>query len=215
MAGPFSFLSDLAGIGSVALGAYGLLSRPKKPPGYDEMIAAQARAREISDMLSNPSHSGFQRLVGEEEQRINADTAKMVNQIVIANRRAQRRGGAFFANPERQDESMASLLLRSREGARSKASAKVRENLMASLTGNTQAGAQAREVASTGDLLNQRRRQNLFGGAEMGLKGLDYLGRDRTPPPTRYRDIEWFGPRYNVRLPSPSRRSGDYPYAYE
>ena len=212
MAGPFSFLSNLAGIGSLALGAYGMLRRERRPAGYDEMIAAQAQARQISDMISNPNNAQFQQLVGEEEQKSNADTARMVNSIIIANRRAQRRGGAFFANPERQDETMASLLLRSREASRGKAMEKVRANLQASLTGNTQAYTAASGVASTADLMQQRRRQNLFGGAELGVRALDYLGRDRTPSPSRAGDIAWWGPRRQpIRLPAP----GDYPYAYE
>jgi hypothetical protein len=168
----FDWLSGAAALGSAVVGAASLFDDNDPPEGSRELSESARRAREISDILSNPNDPRFLSMVDTEEDRIRGDFAGALKQLRVANQRATARGGAPMLNPERRDESIAQAAARGLEDARSRA----RDNARAYLTAAAQANqmsmggfANVANIDARTDALSRMSRANglqaLFGGA--------------------------------------------------
>jgi len=177
----FDWLQGAAAAGSLVAGVTSLLDDPDPPQGSAELMEGSRRAREISDILSNPNDPRFLQLVDQEEGRIRGDFASSLKQLRIANQRATARGGAPMLNPERRDETMARATAWGMEEARNRARENARAYLMASAQANQMSMGGFAQSAGIDGGLNSLNRMNRANAMQAAFGGAYALGQ---PAPT-------------------------------
>lgn len=119
-------IGDIIDIGQAGVGIAGLFKKQKVP---GEIRSALSTNRSIANALMNPDDSMFQRLVGQEEDRIRREFAGALQQLMVANRRSTARGTNLL-NPERRDEALAMATARGHEEAQDQARQAARRYLL-------------------------------------------------------------------------------------
>lgn len=171
--GWFSF-GDALGGANLALGAYGLFSgsqNSKKAAKQAEQEAQRIRA--ISDDIANEGPM-FQAQYNSQKGRIDRDFANNIKTLRTRSQRdIARTGGVGFLTPERQDEAIASSLLRGQIDNQEMAKNKAREVLLNSIG----VAQQTQAMRNQANQYQQQGQQQLYGGLSSLLYGANALGQ--------------------------------------
>lgn len=152
--------------GPVALGLGFMQNRRKVPlpQGYNEAYQASQRADQLTQAL-DPSSPYFQRLAGEESDRIRRDFAEGIRQAIVQNNRARARGQiGLFVNPERRDEAIAGATANAFTQAQEQARNNARNYIMAQIQANNAASGSFGRLLGPGtynQAVNQQRGANV------------------------------------------------------
>lgn len=172
-----SFLSDLAGVGSFAVGVASLFDKERKPEGLDDFRMAAQRNRDISDQLMNPNDPRFLALAGQEEDKIRGDLSTALKELRTTDLRARARTGMGVLNPERRDESISQALSRGFADAKERARMNARNYLQAAAAANSGAMSGFAGLTQMNQGINQQNTANRASGFNAMFRGMDALGR--------------------------------------
>jgi hypothetical protein len=172
-----SFLSDLAGVGSFAVGVASLFDKEKRPEGLEDFRLAAQRNRDISDQLMNPNDPRFQALAGQEEDKIRGDLASALRELRTTDLRARARTGMGVLNPERRDESISQALSRGFSDAKERARMNARNYLQAAAAANSGAMSGFAGLTQVNQGINQQNTSNRASGFNAMFRGMDAMGR--------------------------------------
>ena len=128
------FLSGIGSLISAGSSLAGMLSRDRKPAGYESAVAMSDKYRDLTDALTNPGNPTFVRLRDEEKTRSRDALTQAINEIIMRNRRQITRGPVgLFANQDRRDESISKALTQGYQDEDYRAGNKARDTIMRAL----------------------------------------------------------------------------------
>lgn len=178
----FTF-GDALGAANLGLGIIGAFNGGNRKAAREAQRAQQAMLAEqqrVTRILEDANNEGpmFQQQYADRRAVVDRDFAQNLRQIRTTNARANARGTGWI-NPERQDEAMASALLRNQLDLRNQAREQARRALLASAgiaSQNAQNYASAGQLGIGAAQLNQRALNQQLGGVAAGLQALNWLG---------------------------------------
>ena len=133
----FGWLGDAVGLAGSALGIINNFKDPKQPAVTADMQRSAQLQRQITEALMQPDLGRYSGLVDAEQETINRDTSRSLQDLMLADRRsrATSASGLGVLSSDRRDESLARAMQQSRDQSREAARARARNYLTQALTG--------------------------------------------------------------------------------
>lgn len=202
------FLSGLGSLISAGSSVAGMLSRDRKPKGYEGALQAQQRYLDLSDALTNPGNATFGRMRDEEKARSRDALTQAINQILSTNRRMYKRGTVgTFINPDRRDESISRALTQGYQDEDYRAGTRARDIIGRALQGTAAGINPSTALAGFSNNLNWQNASQIAGIGGMvgqGVKAVPDLFNSRNNDSSAMSGLGAGAPSTTINEPLPS-----------